>query len=100
MADSITCIPSEKEANVGEVASSASNRQLNNDKRSGACKARKEAKFTARLNQADFEGMKKLAIGKGIPYQTLLGHIINLYVGRKLVDVTELQKVFDLKKFG
>ena len=100
MTDSITVMSFEKENNVGEVAAITSDRQLTNDKRSGSRKARKEAKFTARLNQDDFEGIKRLAVEKGMPYQTLLGHIIHLDVGRKLVDVTELQKVFDLKKIG
>ena len=68
--------------------------------RSVVPKARKEAKFTARLNQDDFDGLKQLALEKGMLYQSLLGHIIHLYVERKLVDVTELQKVFDLKKIG
>ena len=63
-------------------------------------KARKDTKFTARLNQDDFAGMKRLAIEKGIPYQTLLGHIIHLYVHGKLVDVTEVEKLFELKKIG
>ena len=83
---------------MSDVAPPSSEVQLNSGPQSGARKARKEAKFTARLNQDDFEGMKRLAVDKGIPYQTLLGHIIHLYVERKLVDVTELQKLFDLKK--
>ena len=70
------------------------------ERQSGARKTRKEAKFTARLNQDDFEGMKRLAVEKGIPYQTLLGHIIHLYVERKLIDVTEMQKLFDFKNIG
>ncbi len=90
--------PTENEYNMGDVVPQISETQSNSERQSGARKARKEAKFTARLNQDDFEGMKLLAVEKGIPYQTLLGHIIHLYVERKLVDVTELQKLFDLKR--
>jgi len=68
--------------------------------RNATLKTRKEAKFTTRLNQDDFEGLKKLAVEKGMPYQTLLGHIIHLYVGQKLVDVGELKKILKLKKIG
>ena len=57
-------------------------------------RAKKEAKFTARLNQTDFDGLKKLAIENAIPYQTLLGHIIHLYVTGQLVNANEIRKVF------
>ena len=95
-----TQCPEENEDKMGDVSPPTSEVQSNSERQSGTRKARKEAKFTARLNQDDFEGMKRLAIEKGIPYQTLLGHIIHLYVERKLVDVTELQKVFNLRKIG
>ena len=90
----------EKENNIDEVALATPKRQSNDERRSGVRKARKEAKFTARLNQDDFEGMKRLAVEKGMPYQTLLGHIVHLYVERKLIDVTEMQKLFDFKNIG
>ena len=57
-------------------------------------KAKKEAKFTTRLNQSDFEGLKRLAFENAIPYQTLLGHVIHLYVTGQLVNVREIRKVF------
>ena len=56
-------------------------------------RAKKEAKFTARLNQTDFDGLKKLAAENAIPYQTLLGHVIHLYVTGQLVNVKEIRKV-------
>lgn len=56
-------------------------------------KEKKEAKFTARLSQSDFEGLKALAKDKGIGYQTLLGYIIHGYVAGNLVDVEEVRKV-------
>ena len=100
MNSSIIHGPDGNEYNMGDVAPPTSEVQSSSERQAGLRKSRKEAKFTARLNQDDFEGMKRLAVEKGIPYQTLLGHIIHLYVERKLVDVTELQKVFDLSKIG
>ena len=62
-------------------------------------KEKKEAKFTARLTAADFEGFKKVAEKKGIPYQTLLGFVIHNYINGSLVDVEEVRKVFPQMKF-
>jgi predicted DNA binding CopG/RHH family protein len=59
---------------------------------------KKEAKFTARLNQRDFENFKLVAADKAIPYQTLLGHVIHQYVNGRLIDVTEIEKTFKFKK--
>lgn len=61
-------------------------------------KEKKEAKFTARLNQNDFESFKQVAADKAIPYQTLLGHVIHQYVNGGLVDITEIEKAFEYKK--
>ncbi|WP_347359032.1 hypothetical protein [Bdellovibrio sp.] len=61
-------------------------------------KEKKEAKFTARLTVADFEGFKAVAEQKGIPYQTLLGFVIHGYVQGRLVDVEEIRKVFPAMK--
>jgi len=92
--------PDGNDFNMGDVAPPTAEVQSSSVRQPGARKSRKEAKFTARLNQDDFEGMKRLAVEKGIPYQTLLGHIIHLYVERKLIDVTEMQKLFDFKNIG
>lgn len=56
-------------------------------------RAKKEAKFTARLTLEDFEGFKGVAEKKGIPYQTLLGSVIHGYIHGQLVDVEEIRKV-------
>ena len=56
-------------------------------------KIKKDAKFTTRLNKADFDGLKKIAAENAIPYQTLLGHVIHLYVTGQLVNVREIRKV-------
>jgi predicted DNA binding CopG/RHH family protein len=57
-------------------------------------KEKKEAKFTARLSQNDFDGLKSIASDFGMGYQTLLGVIIHKYVAGKLVDVDEIRKLF------
>jgi predicted DNA binding CopG/RHH family protein len=100
MIDAKSFITNEIGNDFDELAVPLSNKKMRKADAGDTRKARKEAKFTARLNQDDFAGMKRMAIEKGIPYQTLLGHIIHLYVERKLIDVTEVQKLFELKKIG
>ncbi len=56
-------------------------------------KDRKEARFTARVSESDFEIFKKTASEKGIGYQTLLGQIIHEYNLGNLVDIKEIRKV-------
>jgi predicted DNA binding CopG/RHH family protein len=56
-------------------------------------KEKKEAKFTARLNQNDFDGLRAIANDFGLGYQTLLGLIVHRYVTGKLVDVDEVKKI-------
>jgi len=56
-------------------------------------KEKKEAKFTARLNQSDFDDLKSIANEFGLGYQTLLGVIVHRYVTGKLVDVDEIKKI-------
>ncbi len=91
-------IPSlaEIETNFGQWQAVSSKRKAKIELRNEVmreAKAKKEAKFTARLNQSDFDGLKKLAAENAIPYQTLLGHVIHLYVTGQLVNVKEIRKV-------
>jgi len=60
-------------------------------------KIKKDAIFTARLSRDDLDNFKKIAKEKRIPYQTLLGHVIHGYATGRLVDVSEIQKVFGKK---
>jgi predicted DNA binding CopG/RHH family protein len=62
-------------------------------------KDKKEARFTARVSEHDFETFKKTAAEKGIGYQTLLGQIIHEYNCGQLVDIKEIRKVFPQIKF-
>ena len=63
-----------------------------------ADKRPKNETLNMRIGGEDFENFKKLAQQKGIPYQTLLGHVIRLYAQGELVDVSELRKVFPFLK--
>lgn len=60
-------------------------------------RVKKDAIFTARLRQDDFDSFKKIAEEKRIPYQTLLGYVIHGYATGTLVDVSEVQKVLGKK---
>lgn len=53
----------------------------------------KSASINTRIAPSDLESFKKIADGKAIPYQTLLGHIIHEYIKGKLVDVEEVKKL-------
>ena len=86
----------EIEANFDEWQQASSKRRNKVELRNEVLRetrAKKEAKFTARLNQTDFDGLKKLAAENAIPYQTLLGHVIHLYVTGQLINVREIRKV-------
>jgi predicted DNA binding CopG/RHH family protein len=61
-------------------------------------KAKKDARFTARVSKEDFEIFKLISEKKGIGYQTLLGSIIHLYVSGQLVDVEEVRKLLPKMK--
>ncbi|MBI4405446.1 MAG: hypothetical protein HY537_14880 [Deltaproteobacteria bacterium] len=91
-------IPSLKEieTNFDEWQSISSTRRTKIELRNEVmreAKVKKEAKFTTRLSKTDFDGLKKIAAENAIPYQTLLGHMIHLYVTGQLVNVREIRKV-------
>lgn len=56
-------------------------------------KEKKDAKFTARLSESDFEALKLAAEAEGMGYQTLLGSIIHKYITGRLVDIEEVRKI-------
>jgi predicted DNA binding CopG/RHH family protein len=62
-------------------------------------KEKKQAKFTARLTETDFNDLRIIANQKGIGYQTLLGQIIHDYVSGQLVDVKEIRKLIPGLKY-
>jgi predicted DNA binding CopG/RHH family protein len=81
-----------------DVSSDVSKRlKAKTEKLVAEAKVKKDAVFTARLRQDDFDGFKKIAEEKRIPYQTLLGHVIHGYTAGTLVDVNEIRKAFGKK---
>lgn len=47
---------------------------------------RKNRKVTIRLYDHDLKGIQKKAMGKGIPYQTLISSMIHQYIEGDLVE--------------
>ncbi len=45
---------------------------------------RKDAKINIRLSQFDLEGLKRLAVREGLPYQTLISSVLHKYVTHNL----------------
>lgn len=45
---------------------------------------RKDAKINIRLSQYDIEGLRRLAVREGLPYQTLIASVLHKYVTRHL----------------
>ena len=46
----------------------------------------KTSRVNIRLSPQDVEGMQRLAVEEGIPYQTLMASVIHKYVSGRLVD--------------
>jgi predicted DNA binding CopG/RHH family protein len=49
---------------------------------------RKDAKINIRLSQFDLEGLKRLAVREGLPYQTLISSILHKYVTHYLNEAS------------
>lgn len=45
---------------------------------------RKDTKINIRLSHHDVEGLRRLAVREGLPYQTLIASILHKYVSRNL----------------
>ena len=63
----------------------------------------KSARANIRMNEDDLEAIRLMADEGGMPYQTLINHIIHLYVTGQLINTQEVKKlvqagVFDLRK--
>jgi predicted DNA binding CopG/RHH family protein len=56
-------------------------------------KENKEARANIRMNEADLAALRELAENSGMPYQTLLNHIIHLYVTGQLIHAGEVKKL-------
>jgi predicted DNA binding CopG/RHH family protein len=53
----------------------------------------KSARANIRMNEDDLEILRVLAEQAGMPYQTLINHIIHLYVTGQLINVQEVKKM-------
>lgn len=53
----------------------------------------KKERTNIRMNEADIGAIKELAKKFGLPYQTLISHILHLYVTHQLVNINEVKKL-------
>ncbi|MEI6398932.1 MAG: hypothetical protein WCO71_09195 [Pseudomonadota bacterium] len=65
----------------------------------------KSARANIRMNEDDLEAIRLMAENAGMPYQTLINHIIHLYITGQLINAQEVKKmvdagVFDRRKVG
>lgn len=60
-------------------------------KQAAANYLRKDTKINIRLTRHDVEGLRRIAVKEGLPYQTLISSILHKYVTRHL---SEQQKNF------
>lgn len=60
----------------------------------------KSARANIRMNESDMEAIRSLADKAGLPYQTLISHILHLYVTDQLINVQEMKKMVDAGVFN
>ena len=71
----------------GEIKTmSPSKKEMNNVKAIAETTFRKNRRITIRLYDHDYKGIKKTAMEKGIPYQTLISGMIHQYIEGELVE--------------
>jgi predicted DNA binding CopG/RHH family protein len=46
---------------------------------------RKDAKINIRLTRHDMDGLRRIAVKEGLPYQTLIASILHKYVAQHLI---------------
>ena len=62
----------------------------------------KSQRANIRMNESDMDAIRVMAEKSGMPYQTLIAHILHLYVTDQLVNISEVKKmvaagIFDRK---
>ncbi len=62
---------------------------------SDALRDLKSSRANIRMSENDFLAIRALADKLGMPYQTLIAHIIHLYITDQLVNVNEVKKLLD-----
>ena len=58
----------------------------------------KTARTNIRMNESDMVRLRELSEKAGIPYQTLISHIIHLYVTNQLINAQEVKKMVEAVK--
>jgi predicted DNA binding CopG/RHH family protein len=60
----------------------------------------KSARANIRMNESDMKALRILADKAGIPYQTLISHVLHLYVTDQLINVQEVKKMVETGVFS
>ena len=63
-------------------------------------KALKDARANIRMNGHDMLMLKQKAQEAGLPYQTLIAHVMHLYLTDQLVNLKEVEKMIDAGMFN
>ena len=58
-------------------------------------KSLKDERANIRMNSEDMNALRQKANEAGMPYQTLIAHVIHLFLTDKLVNVNEVKKMVD-----
>jgi predicted DNA binding CopG/RHH family protein len=59
----------------------------------------KSARANIRMNEEDLGALRQMAEDAGMPYQTLINHIIHLFVTGQLINTREVKKLVDAGAF-
>ena len=60
----------------------------------------KSARANIRMNESDMKTLRILADKAGMPYQTLISHILHLYVTDQFINVQEVKKMVEAGAFS
>jgi hypothetical protein len=52
------------------------------------------------MNEADLDAIRVMAENSGMPYQTLINHIIHLYITGQLIHAEEVRKLVKAGAFS
>lgn len=59
----------------------------------------KSARANIRMSENDMEALRSLADKVGMPYQTLIAHILHLYITEQLINIQEVKKLVEAGLF-
>lgn len=55
----------------------------------------KSSRTNIRVNEKDMKAIRQLAESVGMPYQTLISHVLHMYVTKQLVNINEVKKMLE-----